>query len=206
MHRTLASVGGALLLVLILAVGVRADAPTTTLYACVNNSSGTIHMIDATGSCASNEQLVVWNQVGPTGPQGPQGQAGPQGVPGPQGPAGTNGVSGYQIVTHTYSGAPSATSTHAALILYGSTFTADCPVGDRAIGGGYTVVNGIVQNQEPSALLPVTPYGSAPVGSNGTLSDGWTISFSPQLPYALYPLDGTNPAQLTVYAICAAVS
>lgn len=36
-------------------------------YACVNNSSGTIHMVSADDTCSANEQLVTWNSEGPQG-------------------------------------------------------------------------------------------------------------------------------------------
>ena len=45
-------------------------------FACVNNSSGTIHLVSEGESCNYNEQLINWNQAGPQGPQGPQGPAG----------------------------------------------------------------------------------------------------------------------------------
>jgi hypothetical protein len=47
-------------------------------YACVNNSSGTIHMVAPGDTCNNNEERVVWNSRGPTGPQGEQGPPGPQ--------------------------------------------------------------------------------------------------------------------------------
>jgi len=79
----------------------RADS-NQVFYACVNNSSGTIHMIGATDSCASNELKLSWNQAGPQGlqgPSGPQGAAGPQGPQGPQGPSGPQGQPGTDGAT-----------------------------------------------------------------------------------------------------------
>lgn len=78
---------------------VQADSAPVTYYACVNNSSGTIHMTSATGTCTSNEKQIIWNNVGPAGPAGPQGPAGAdgkqgaQGTVGPTGPAGKDGLS-----------------------------------------------------------------------------------------------------------------
>ena len=72
----------------------------TTYYACVNNSSGTIKMVRADGTCATNEQRIVWNQQGPqglpgpAGPAGVDGAAGPAGAVGPAGPAGAEGPAG----------------------------------------------------------------------------------------------------------------
>ena len=74
-----------------------ASADTNQMfYACVNNSSGTIHMVGATDSCASNEMKLSWNQAGPQGATGPTGAQGPAGATGPQGPAGADGPPGPQ--------------------------------------------------------------------------------------------------------------
>ena len=58
------------------------------IYACVNNSSGTIHIVGASASCANNEIRLVWSTAGP---QGPQGQAGKDGADG------TNGIDGISV-------------------------------------------------------------------------------------------------------------
>lgn len=77
-----------------------ADGDDVIYHACVNNSSGTIKIVTATGACAGNEQRIVWNQTGPTGPAGPQGLPGPagadgvDGATGPVGPTGENGTNG----------------------------------------------------------------------------------------------------------------
>jgi hypothetical protein len=73
------------------------------IFACVNNSSGTIHIVAQNAPCANNEISLVWNVAGPQGPAGPagfpgatgpQGPAGPAGTPGAQGPAGPAGPTG----------------------------------------------------------------------------------------------------------------
>jgi hypothetical protein len=64
------------------------------LYACVNNSSGTIKMVAAGTACDNGATLFVWNAAGPIGPQGPQGPAGPAGATGSAGPAGPAGATG----------------------------------------------------------------------------------------------------------------
>lgn len=88
-------IAGMLLLTLGFASGVLAaphDNPTI-YYACVNNSSGTIHMTDVNGTCGNNETKISWNQVGPAGPAGPTGPTGSQGPAGPTGPQGPAGPS-----------------------------------------------------------------------------------------------------------------
>src|SRR5262245_33449910 len=58
---------------------VRAQTGPAVIYACVNNSSGTIHVIAPTATCSANEIRLQWNSAGPTGPQGPKGDPGPPG-------------------------------------------------------------------------------------------------------------------------------
>lgn len=70
---------------------------TALIHSCINNSSGTIKIVSATGACGNNEMSVDWNQQGiqgPAGPAGPQGPVGPAGPPGAQGPAGPVGPAG----------------------------------------------------------------------------------------------------------------
>src|SRR5712691_1070805 len=86
---------GAALLLLLPAV-VHAQGGATVMYACVNKTSGTIHIVAATATCAAGETKLQWNVEGPSGPQGPQGPAGAQGPPGPAGPAGAAGTAGAQ--------------------------------------------------------------------------------------------------------------
>jgi hypothetical protein len=73
---------------------VVAENNTTTYYACINNSSGTIKMIDESKTCANNEVKIEWNQVGPKGDKGDTGNTGPQGEPGAKGDTGTQGPQG----------------------------------------------------------------------------------------------------------------
>src|SRR5439155_4046386 len=88
----------ALAVVLVMSRAGLADAITTRLiYACVNNSSGTIKIVSAASQCSNNEIQLVWNGegvAGPTGPTGPTGATGATGATGPTGPSGANGVAG----------------------------------------------------------------------------------------------------------------
>ena len=89
----LALVGGS-------AITFAAAASTGVIYACVNNSSGTIHVVSSADTCSTNEVALAWNQQGPkgdAGPQGLKGDTGAQGVKGdtgPQGPTGPAGLGG----------------------------------------------------------------------------------------------------------------
>jgi len=80
-------------------VGLAGAITTGLIYACVNNSSGTIKIVSATTECSNNEIQLVWNAqgvAGPTGPAGPTGATGPTGPTGPQGPTGATGPTGAQ--------------------------------------------------------------------------------------------------------------
>ena len=72
---SLALVGGS-------AITFAAAASTGVIYACVNNSSGTIHLVGSADTCSTNEVALAWNQQGPKGDTGPQGPAGPAGMGG----------------------------------------------------------------------------------------------------------------------------
>jgi len=55
------------------------------IWACVNNNSGTIFIIERFEACKTNEALLVWNAEGPQGPPGERGEPGEPGEPGPAG-------------------------------------------------------------------------------------------------------------------------
>jgi hypothetical protein len=66
------------LLAMLAFAGAIAGWPATAtaanqIYACVNNSSGTIHIVGASASCGSNEILLVWNISGTNGTNGTNG-------------------------------------------------------------------------------------------------------------------------------------
>lgn len=75
----------------VFAVLALAQTESTKYLACVNNSSGTIKMVDTVDDCSGNELLVEWNEVGPPGEQGIRGE---QGLPGNDGSDGADGADG----------------------------------------------------------------------------------------------------------------
>ena len=75
-------------------VGLATAVSTGMIYACVNNSSGTIKIVSATTTCANNEIQVVWNAEGVTGATGPTGPIGPTGATGAVGATGATGAVG----------------------------------------------------------------------------------------------------------------
>jgi len=136
---------------------------TTRIHGCVSNSSGSLRIVAATGTCKSGETALDWNIVGPVGPigstgpqgatgpvgpvgpqgaQGPQGIAGaqgPQGVPGPQGAQGTQGPEGPAgpAGTDGASGWERVSIDHQFGV--GQTISAytPCPAGKKPTGGGW---------------------------------------------------------------------
>ena len=78
-----------------------ADGSDTVYYACVNSSSGTIHVVGTGDTCKNNEILISWNQQGPQGATGLTGEAGPQGAVGPQGTRRCHRCSGGNWCTGT---------------------------------------------------------------------------------------------------------
>lgn len=77
----------------LIGVTVAAASGTSLIRACVD-AQGRMRIIGPTAKCTKGENLLTWNQQGPTGPQGltgPQGPQGEKGDTGPQGPAGAGG-------------------------------------------------------------------------------------------------------------------
>jgi hypothetical protein len=93
MTRGLRLVGAAFVVALALVPG---SAEAQQIFACVNNSSGTIHVVAPNVACQSNEVLLNWNVAGPQGPAGPIGSVGPAGPQGPAGPGGALAGADYQ--------------------------------------------------------------------------------------------------------------
>ena len=97
------------------AVGVASGAiPSSTdgrIYACYSAKQSRTYLIDyETGKrCASGEQLVWWNQAGPTGPRGATGPAGPTGAAGATGPTGAQGPAGPEPSTDRLRWSPTFT-------------------------------------------------------------------------------------------------
>ena len=72
---------------------VAADNGPEQIYACAN-PAGQPRIVDSADDCKKQETSLVWNIVGPAGPQGEQGIQGDQGVQGPQGDTGVDGAHG----------------------------------------------------------------------------------------------------------------
>ena len=185
----LALVGGS-------AITFAAAASTGVIYACVNNSSGTIHVVSSADTCSANEVALAWNQQGPkgdAGPQGPKGDTGPQGPKGdtgPQGPTGPAGMGGAAFYRE-----------QRAPTLIPNSYTEMHRI-DLPEGKYFVTSTVLVNNLQPSGRIPVicTLYGgngssviaAAQVEANGesgasattltnTYTTQWAAPFSVQL-------------------------
>lgn len=58
------------------------------LYACAQEQTGVLRLVDDPAECRASERSVEWNVQGPPGSQGPKGDAGPKGDPGELGSLG----------------------------------------------------------------------------------------------------------------------
>ena len=199
-------------LILLLSIGftwAMAQIEDVTYYACVNNASGTIHMVGAGESCNSNEELFVWNNIGPqgdTGPAGPSGDVGPIGPPGPvavapvqvigvtgpAGPEGPPGATGPQGDTGPVG--PPGPSVYIFYNIVGPTVVVPaggssllaivtCNDGDIATGGGYEKIG-------PGAADPAQQV----ISSGPRFLDEWFVRLKN---------DSQTDAQIRATARCA---
>jgi hypothetical protein len=86
----------ALMLAVSFATGSLCLGAENELYGCSKKMNGQLRLVNDLKECNASETPVVWNQLGPVGPQGPQGDPGPVGSPGPQGLKGDQGSTGAQ--------------------------------------------------------------------------------------------------------------
>ena len=123
------------------AVPVGAAWSETTLYACVNRSSGWLRMVPAGTPCHRTEAPLSW------------GMSGPAGAPGPAGPPGPSGPGNIQYV-------------EGGMYPNTSVARAFCPAGTKVIGGGGFSLyrKGLQQNHPISDADGTNAYGSVAVG------------------------------------------
>jgi hypothetical protein len=123
--------------------------------------------------------LAAGSCKGATGPEGPPGT---DGTNGSNGGNGSNGVSGYAVVASSAlfdntSGDPTIPKV----------FTATCPSGKSAIGGGYTTTLGTVYGPD------LTTWSNGPIAGDS----GWTASFTSTHAWTM---------TVTVTVVCATTS
>lgn len=131
-----------------------AAASAGVVYACVNDSSGTVKVVGPTDACPTNWTALSWNQ------QGPKGDSGAPGATGPTGPAGAPGPSGAATVTYNYRFGGMVTGTSIARAL--------CLPGEMVTGGGGFATDpsqaGLTQNHPISTLDGVVAWGTTAIG------------------------------------------
>jgi hypothetical protein len=205
------------------AVGaIPSDGRFTACYQTSDNVLNRIVLLAEPGEqCPNSYARVTWPAQASGGGQG---TAGPQGPPGPQGPAGPAGPAGPRGASGSSSGTTQLIATvvqrHVTLDTKGEA-TVRCPTGTRAVGGGGNVHTG---GHEPIGSLPVVEKKAAVgwafqvksrqrygfVAVDGGLKEtylavGHRHKYS--MPPLLYPLEprglAKDPAEVTVYAICA---
>jgi type VI secretion system secreted protein Hcp len=83
-----------------------ADGTIRGCYPTADPNARALRIIEETQTCATTEQLLTWNQSGPTGPQGPPGDPGPPGDSGGDTSGGNFG--GSDTGTTSQPGGPNA--------------------------------------------------------------------------------------------------
>jgi hypothetical protein len=151
------------------------------IYACVNNSSGTVKIVAVDTVCHGNSTLVHWNQEGTPGQDGTDGvdgQDGTDGQDGADGQDGVAGISGYEQVAR----AQTYTDVSEGLFM---TVGVTCPDGKKVLGGG---ASGFIT------------AGTHLVASNPSLADesGWDVIFQ--------ATRAASTISLSAYAICGFVA
>lgn len=200
---------------------IPADGRFTACYQTSESLLNRIVLLAEPGEqCPNTYARVSWpaqaggGAPGPAGPAGPSGPAGAQGPAGPAGPRGPAGAGGdWQLLT-------TVSQRHLTLDSVGEA-TVRCPKGTRALGGGGQIHTG---GHEPTGSHPLVEK-RAPVGwsfrlrerqrfgfkaVDGGLQETYlTVGHRHKYPVSplYYPLEkrglAKDPAEVTVYAICA---
>jgi hypothetical protein len=145
------------------------------IHACYMKSGGALYVIDdSVTSCKRNATSLDWNVAGPPGPAGPTGPQGPAGATGPAGPAGPANV----VVRFVDEMTPDGSNDSA---------TALCEAGEKATGGGVSLISG------DSAHTFYFEPGGVPNVNSGTPT-GWQASW--------FQNSGSNET-IRVYVVCA---
>jgi len=139
-------------------IGFAAATTAGVIYACVNNNSGTIHIVSATSACATGEVALSWNNAGPQGATGATGAAGPTGATGATGPSGGG-------ITYTYRVGGMYPGTSVAI--------AFCEPGEKVVGGGGTSTSGFPAFPGLTQSFPISDVGAP---AFGTTAIGWQVA------------------------------
>ena len=168
--------------ILVIAAVAYAAIPASNgvISACISKNNGNLRAIDVEKgqACASNEQMLAWNQQGvqgPVGPAGPTGQPGPTGAQGPQGATGATGPAGAAGAGFSNSEPVVWSSPNDSSFLKSSGIVL-CPEGKRVLTGGAFMTRDWTQS------VPLALTSNAPI-----LSDfqaiGWIAEATETAPY-----------------------
>jgi hypothetical protein len=156
------------MLLALLAVAPKSEA--RTIWACVKQVGGAVHIVNVSTRCKKSEVKLSW-----TGAKGEAGPAGPKGEAGPAGPRGANGTNGAAGVVGATGPAGSSTGTTGAQGVTGATGPqgATGPAGPTGAQG----VTGATGLTGPTG--PTGPSGAGYVmGGSGTLVLANTPTFT----------------------------
>ena len=198
--RTKLAAGAVAALIIGLLGGSITSASGDLVFACVNNSSGTIKIITADDAdaaeaqCPSNSYFLQWNKEGPQGPQGPQGDVGPQGPQGDQGIQGETGATGA-TGPQGIQGVPGLSGWERVTASSPTNSTNDKTISVSCSAPGMVVLGGGWQINASADISAVTTIESYPSNDNT-----WVASASED------SLNSNATWSVTVYAICAMVA
>ncbi|HET7235761.1 MAG TPA: hypothetical protein VFK59_04930 [Actinomycetota bacterium] len=147
------------------------------IHACVDDQTGAIEIINASGHCGAGESPLDWNGKGPAGSQGP---------PGPPGETGFANVTVVTATNSNFTVGPNAPNVNGISVGVG----VDCPGDATATGGGAS-----------TSVNSNTLYSSFPLEGN-TSTNNYNPAETGDTPTGWYA-QGSPP--VTVYAVCAAV-
>jgi hypothetical protein len=105
-----------------------------TVYACVSQATGSVHIATEGATCGPSEYSTSWNVTGPQGDTGPQGSQGPQGPAGAAAPDPTPRAKVVGTVTLTPDGGDSPVSFD--IYDFSSTFQQTVNIGSQTGGAG----------------------------------------------------------------------
>jgi Collagen triple helix repeat (20 copies) len=152
-----------------------------SINACYVKASGALRVVDASVTqCQKGENSLTWAQTPAPGPKGDAGAAGAKGDPGDagaQGPKGDTGVIGFQG-SDGPRGPQGPPGSHGYVFVWGDehdlpplgAVQADvaCPAGKVAVGGGFSIDSGSIEESGESPYLTgweVTARGGVTGGS-----------------------------------------
>lgn len=138
-----------------LSVTAQLRDPQSSIFACAQKHDGRLRLVARPADCRPSEVTVSWNVQGPQGIAGQPGPPGPQGVPGPQGPVGSAGIQGLPGASGIFDYEVVMQETALDSVNFRQLIV-PCPVGKRALGAGWSVLDptSAILNGQATAFIP----------------------------------------------------